>query len=1166
MIARNWLAVGVALVAVTALTVPVLAQSYPWQQSHARVLEPGELQWTAEPFVYQPGQTVYYIDFEGGDDANPGTREQPWKHHPWDPNATGQAKQASGPATYVFKRGVIYRGVLRPGADRGTAEQPIRLTSDPSWGEGLATIYGSETVTGWQRGGHADMPQRDRVWSAEVDFLPRTLWRIGADGAVTRLNLARDPNWTESDPNDPMSEWPTWEQPEWWKDVNVIQVDGRERHLGIDTKNLTRPAKDYEGATVWTEWGIVMGSPYPARVEAFDPQKKGVAFRGPWTWERSERIITGNRYYLENKAWMLDEPGEFWVEKLGEGRARIYVRLPDDADPTAATLEAGRHYNILDAGQLHHVVLSGLAFRFTNIWWDYDSPAWAHPDLRAAVVRLQGGGDGIGIDHCRFEHVNMPVRINSAHAGQAIGTIRITDNLMSETDSGAIGIGASFGKDPAAHGRIDHVDVLRNRLYRIGWRNLSGEHGHAISLSYPTTTHVAGNFLHRIAGWGISVSGGKPSGAAGVDRPFSRHLVHHNRIEDVLLKSNDWGGIETWQGGPFYVYDNLVINPRGFKNWIHAQGNKNRVPAFGHAYYHDGAFKNYLFNNIAQGLNNEPGGKDANATALQNIFSFENTFFHNTFFRFHEVTRQQAPDAGRYRYLGNVIVDATGLTFRQADVKGVRDPNAEHFSQGDGFDLATVAFTDNVLYDIAEPVGVFEADGLAYQTFDQMQAALERRKVQASDLGVVAEQPPLRDPANGDFRPAPGSVALQHGVRVFVPWALAGVVGEWNFIRNNEDPARVIDEHWYMTPAYMGRDRYKDTPRYPLRAVNVSAEDFVAGDLEDWSDGTALRLDGQGQYLVLEHASLPAREPADGQAGPATGNQTVDLGFGTAELPRTVKPGEPMEVLVRLTNPPANQRPTVHVHWLKPEGWGGFNVWGGNPQPVAGQANTYRFRFTPEPKEGLDHYSVIVYLSPDGEYANKTAEGRADVRPEWGTEPARDEGPHRTVDIGEGNFLIEAYFLTADADGTLVSKHTGTRGEPGYQLAISAGQPVLKLADEGAVLEVVGQANVADGQWHHLVAEVDRQGQAVLYVDGQRVATETTGTMPTGSLANEGDFRVGDELAVTLDFLRVARGTLADARTTIGELYAWQFDGPQFRDFAGQDRRQQNAAGALTRP
>jgi hypothetical protein len=40
---------------------------------------------------------------------------------------------------------------------------------------------------------------------------------------------------------------------------------------------------------------------------------------------------------------------------------------------------------------------------------------------------------------------------------------------------------------------------------------------------------------------------------------------------------------------------------------------------------------------------------------------------------------------------------------------------------------------------------------------------------------------------------------------------------------------------------------------------------------------------------------------------------------------------------------------------------------------------------------------------------------------------------------------------------------------------------------------------------------------------------------------------------------------LADAHTTIDELHAWQFNGPQHADFVGNSRRTNNAAGALVR-
>jgi hypothetical protein len=70
------------------------------------------------------------------------------------------------------------------------------------------------------------------------------------------------------------------------------------------------------------------------------------------------------------------------------------------------------------------------------------------------------------------------------------------------------------------------------------------------------------------------------------------------------------------------------------------------------------------------------------------------------------------------------------------------------------------------------------------------------------------------------------------------------------------------------------------------------------------------------------------------------------------------------------------------------------------------------------------------------------------------------------------------------------------------------------------------------------------------------------------SLANEGDVYVsgtpeGRYLDGVLDFLRIAQGTLADADTTIEELHAWEFDGPQMRDFTGRKPTGPRSAGAI---
>lgn len=61
---------------------------------------------------------------------------------------------------------------------------------------------------------------------------------------------------------------------------------------------------------------------------------------------------------------------------------------------------------------------------------------------------------------------------------------------------------------------------------------------------------------------------------------------------------------------------------------------------------------------------------------------------------------------------------------------------------------------------------------------------------------------------------------------------------------------------------------------------------------------------------------------------------------------------------------------------------------------------------------------------------------------------------------------------------------------------------------------------------------------------------------PTISLGNTADLLIGrgpegNFFKGTIDFLRLSKGTLAEARTTIAELYKWELDGPFLRDFTG---------------
>ncbi|MCK4374446.1 MAG: right-handed parallel beta-helix repeat-containing protein, partial [Candidatus Brocadiae bacterium] len=623
------------------------AQAYSWQQTHAEVTARGDLEWAPQPFVFEVGDSVRYVDYEGGDDRNPGTsRDEPWKHHPWDPQAAGQARAASGVDTYVFKRGVTYRGALTA-KESGRPGKPIRLTSDPSWGQGEAVISGSEVVTGWRKGSqHVDIPEADRVWVADLDYAPRRIWAVDADDSVTRIPIARTPNWEVSDLEEVLSEWWQWEQPQWWIAANrTTTVDGKKMHLGIDKEHVTEAPEYYRDAIVWTEWAIVMGTPFPTKVAAYDPEKRTLAFEGRWYGD-SGQINAGNRYFLEDKPQYLDSDGEFWFERRGDG-GRLHLRLPGDRDPNTITVEAARRYSLIQdlasanspnrldiIGQegrdnvnttgVSHIVISGLTFRFNDAWWDYHFAPWLHKEVDNAGIRLLGTSDDVRISNCRFEYISKAVRIEGINNRVRIGSVVVSDNLIQYTDDAAMTIGRGAG-------RLADVRVLRNNLFMIGLRPFRQSDAHALVVAFPETMEIAGNMLKRCYGSGIFVHGGKPSGAGG-DVPLSRNLIHHNKAEQTLLATNDWGGIETWQGGPFYVYNNISANPNGYWNWA---ANKPFNARLGFAYYLDGSFKNYLFNNIAWGLNNDADSKLCSAAAFyEAVSTIHNSYFNNTVYRF----------------------------------------------------------------------------------------------------------------------------------------------------------------------------------------------------------------------------------------------------------------------------------------------------------------------------------------------------------------------------------------------------------------------------------------------------------------------------------------------------------------------------------------------------
>jgi hypothetical protein len=210
-----------------------------------------------------------------------------------------------------------------------------------------------------------------------------------------------------------------------------------------------------------------------------------------------------------------------------------------------------------------------------------------------------------------------------------------------------------------------------------------------------------------------------------------------------------------------------------------------------------------------------------------------------------------------------------------------------------------------------------------------------------------------------------------------------------------------------------------------------------------------------------------------------------------------------------------------------------------------------------------------------GDYVNGPLEN-------WSTTALRFNGTNKyasvggtissllTLDIGTNNFLLETYFATVPGHtgGVIAAKCAAA----GYVVDINPhGCARLALRVGGNTVFTRASATVVnDGQWHHVITEYNRANAMIkMYVDGVYANGEVSGTpvMSSTWLTNAAPFTVGkgpegNYFNGTIDYLRVARGTLADAHTSIDELYEWEFNGPAFKDFRGIHAYGTHDAGA----
>ncbi len=1083
-----------------------LSEKIPASAAFADPAQTPDLEWNPAPFKPEYQKPIRYIDYAKGSDANPGTRAQPWKHHPWDSNARNKAAASSGIATYVFKKGIAYRGQLNA-RESGTKQTPIRLTVDPDWGSGEAVLTGADILqVKWhlcteQEASLLPVASRQEVYCTQAPDTNRMnqLWITGE--SVTPIHPARFPNWRSGGFPDPRSDWLELDNTVLELEIELSTTDGvqvgdqlailnmtgrkptsRDKILRLPVisvsgnsvvvfaENLSRA--QLQKGTRLTNGKITSVVTHISGITTLVRRLHSKALTDPALGsltgaiirvERpstqqltTDRVISNDighgflrtqlriphgygprqhdRFYLEGLPQFIDQPGEFALASV-QGKDTIFLRLPEDRNPTIVTIQAPSRLSIIEIKNQQYIEITGLTFRFIQLPTPDMRQAY-HAALHSAAIQIRGNATHIKVSHCRFEHLeNGIVAYPTALAtGQILDHLSINDSDFNHIDGSAIALGS--GLDRISHtgkGRLIHATVLRNRIQSTGLLPSTfegqGAYGHGIDISGAEIVEAAHNLIRNVGGAGINVYIGSAYERSGFPQPFLRGQIHHNKVNNSLLGVQDFGGIESWNGGPMYIYNNISANPVGYRHGRYHRGDQKNIfkrGSYGVGIYLDSQYKAYVFNNIVWGYNNDAHSRIYNAAGFNEAMGFMNTVFNNTFVNFAVgIHKGNSAQHNRCFYLGNLLLDM-GHSFIQQ-------------TPGSNIEYETLAYADNIFQGTPDFFGQLGRREPASNTLAEWRAFLKSRSALASQTGTQSNAPIIRNAGTHDFRPAVNSPAIDTGTKFFIPWALSRVVGEWNFYQS-EAPVVVRDESLNMNETWLRSFMFQDIPRADLECPLSGQPDYTHGELENWIPG-ALNFDGRKQYCKIEHSKLTAG-----------------------------------------------------------------------------------FKWTDFRKKETGSF---------------------------------DGNQRDTLDISTESFLIEAVLATepnASKIGIL-SKHK----DRGYSLDVNEDGTLLLSLDTGfAQLQAHSRIAVNTGGWHHVIVEVDRhsQGKITFYIDGKLDSTtEIIPPFETASLSNQGDFLVGKSSAGLfkgqLDFLRLSKATLADAETDIKELYEWEFNGPQLHDFTG---------------
>lgn len=633
-----------------------------------------------------------YFVAPGGSDANAGTLVSPFK-------TVSKAAQAAVAGDVVQVRAGTYRETVRP-ANSGAADQPI--TFQPYRNEAV-TISGGEVLGGWKPLGKGvfEAPMAASFFASKINQADQ----IFVNGQM--MNLARWPN-TGLDPSRPAKAQIT-------RFLSKTEDKTAKMWAAAFEDDKLEPKADgfYNGAEIYVQpdvndWSWTLSG----RVAEHTGNRLTLQSRNGGGKDGQQEVYAEeSRYYLFNKAELLDAPGEWFHDraastlrlmpvggtlagKVVEAKARDWgIDLTERAYITVKGFNLFACTLTTDSGSggdavgyeadgsprypwrpgnwvapANHIVVDGLNFKYLNHFTDVSGHFFLQWAPTTGVVIA--GSDNV-IQNCRVQY--------SAGNGISLQGLRhkclnnlVLDTDYSSTDCAGISTGTSA--------QTRDVEIAYNTIRRTGRTGI-------------TLRSLANSDPNKL-----------------VTR------VHHNDVANFMIQDGD--------GGAFYMFGQDGKFVRIDHNWFHCDEPREGM-VFG-AYWDFS--KNYILDhNVIWGVTTPiqiTHSFDPDKSKVNNFLIYNNTATTNNAMW----SSGFGSSEGSGSVIQNNIIKAASF----------KDPKGTLVLRWPAYGSGEVTAGKNLIWGAPTNAGWTEG------------------KVLPGDLAV--EDPKLAG-AN-DFRPAPGSPAI----------------------------------------------------------------------------------------------------------------------------------------------------------------------------------------------------------------------------------------------------------------------------------------------------------------------------------------------------------------------------------------------------------------------